>query len=244
MLTKVRERYSRQILFSEIGEKGQEKLRKSTVAIVGVGALGTVAAELLIRAGVENLILIDFDKVELSNLQRQALFTEKDIGKNKAVAAKKRLKEINSLAKIKVFTGKLEDKVSLLSQANLVLGCTDHLTSRFLINHYCLKHKIPWIFASAVRSSGYVMPVLPNHPCLRCFVKKDIKLDTAGTIGILNTLTYSIPALQVTLALKILLGYKVEPLLYYYDVWHQDFRKIKVKKNAKCEGCGKVNRKN
>ena len=143
----MKDRYSRQMLLKEIGEEGQSKLDYKKVVIVGIGALGTVAAELLARAGIGSLRLIDRDVVEESNLQRQILFTEKDVGKSKSVMAAEKLKEINSLIKIESYPLHLDPKnVSLLQDADLVLDCTDNLETRFLINDHCRKEKIPWIY--------------------------------------------------------------------------------------------------
>ena len=231
------EKYSRQILLEEVGKGGQKKVEKSVIAIVGIGALGTVAAELLVRAGVGKLILIDRDIIEESNLQRQLLFTEKDVGKPKAKVAEEKLKEINSSVKLKCYVLHLNsENISLLKEADLVLDCTDNLKTRFLLNDFCRKEKIPWIYASAIRTEGYVMPILPQGPCLRCFLK-EANLETCDTAGVLNTITTSISALQATLAIKILMGEKVEPVLYHYDIWKQQFQSLKIKQNHKCLAC-------
>src|SRR3989338_4354446 len=197
-------RYSRQILLQEIGKEGQVILQNKKVAIVGVGALGTVAAELLARAGGGSLILIDRDTVEESNLQRQTRFDEKSAGKNKASAAEKRIKEINSEIKVEFHSLHLNSQnIGLLQSADLILDCTDNLQTRFLINDYCRKEKKIWIYAAAIKTSGYVMPVFPNGPCLQCFLTESSQ-ETCDTVGVLNTITVSIASLQATLALKIL----------------------------------------
>jgi len=178
-------RYLRQEIFREIGKKGQSKLRKSTVAIVGLGALGSVSAELLARAGIGKLIVIDRDIVELSNLQRQSLYDESDIGKPKAIAAKEKLSKINSEIKIDIFIDDLNreniDKILSLrgkyidekfnkivennkknkNNIDLILDCTDNLETRFLVNDFSIKNKIPFIYSSAVGSKGYVFNVMP-----------------------------------------------------------------------------------
>lgn len=231
------ERYSRQILLPEIGLTGQEILQQKKVVIVGIGALGTAAAELLARAGVGNLCLIDRDIIELSNLHRQILFEESDVGKSKAVAAKEKLTTINSEIKITAEPIHLNlENIPLLNKFDLILDCTDNLQTRFLLNDYCKKENLPWIYAAAIKTSGYVMPLLPKQPCLRCFLT-EASLDTCDTVGVLNTLTCSIAALQATLALKILLKKEVEPYLYYYNIWNQEFKKIKINKKEKCETC-------
>ena len=230
-------RYSRQLLLKEIGQDGQEKIGNKTVAIVGVGALGTVAAELLARAGVGSLILIDRDVVEKSNLQRQTLFGERDIGRSKTIAAEKRIGEINSEIKIEPHPIHLNPKnIRVLQTADLILDCTDNLQTRFLINDYCKRERKPWIYAAAIKTSGYVMPILPEGPCLQCFLS-ETNLETCDTAGVLNTITVSIASLQATIALKWLLEKEIEPVLYYFDIWNQNFKKINVKIKESCPAC-------
>ncbi|MBI4147092.1 HesA/MoeB/ThiF family protein [Candidatus Woesearchaeota archaeon] len=233
-------RYSRQILLNEIGQEGQKKIQGKKIAVVGVGALGTVAAELLARAGVGSLILIDRDMVEISNLQRQTLFGEKDVGRSKAIAAEKRIGEINSEIKIEPHPIHLNPKnMQVLQTVDLILDCTDNLQTRFLINDYCKKERKPWIYAAAIKTSGYVMPILPEGPCLQCFLS-ETNLETCDTAGVLNTITVSIASLQSTLALKLLLGKEIESTLYHYDIWNQNFKKLNIKKKENCPTCSGI----
>ena len=230
-------RYSRQILLDQIGTEGQALLQNKKVAIIGIGALGTVAAELLSRAGVGNLILIDRDVVEPSNLQRQTLFDQKDLGKNKVTAAEQRINQINSEIKVETHAIHVNaQNINLLHSADLVLDCTDNLQTRFLINDYCKKEQKLWIYAAAIATSGYVMPIFPNGTCLQCFLSES-NLETCDTVGVLNTITVSIASLQATLALKLLLGKEVESILYHYDIWNQSFKKINIKANKNCPTC-------
>ncbi len=142
-------RYSRQLLLKEIGREGQRRLEASRVAVIGVGALGSVAANLLARAGVGNLLLIDRDYLELDNLQRQVLFDEEDIKQNlpKAIAAEKKLKQINSeiLVRSEVADINPETIEELLGDIDLIIDGTDNFETRFLNNDYALKNKKPWI---------------------------------------------------------------------------------------------------
>ncbi len=231
------EKYSRQIILKEIGTEGQKKLQEAIVAIVGVGALGTVAAELLARAGVGKLLLIDRDVVEESNLPRQILFIENDLGRSKAVAGKEKLEKINSSISVEAAAIHLHPKnIDLLNASNLILDCTDNLQTRFLLNDYCGKNQKPWIYAAAIRTQGYVFPILPGKPCLRCFMKQETG-ETCDTVGVLNTITASIASLQTTLALKMILGEEVKPQLYQYDIWNQEFKTLVVKTNPACPTC-------
>ena len=166
-------RYSRQILFPGIGLAGQERIRLASVAIVGVGALGSFQAMAMSRAGIGRLHLIDRDYVDLSNLHRQWLYEEEDAesGVPKAIAAKKRLERINSEVQ---YTAEISDLTSgnaqeLLDHADLILDGTDNFETRYLINDFAVSQRIPWIYGGAVASTGIVMPVLPfETACLRC----------------------------------------------------------------------------
>ncbi|MBI2654260.1 ThiF family adenylyltransferase [Candidatus Woesearchaeota archaeon] len=235
-------RYIRQEIFKEIGKKGQEKLGKSTIAIVGLGALGSNSAELLARAGIGKLVLIDRDIVELSNLQRQRLFNENDIGKPKALAAKEHLNKINSNVEIDFFIDDLNfeniNKI-LNKKIDLILDCTDNLETRFLINDFCIKNKTKFVYSSAVGSKGYVFNIIPTRTaCLRCFLKEAAQLDTCETVGVLNTITNVISSIQVNEAIKILLNKNdIEKNLLFFDVWMNELTKMKVNKGNNCICC-------
>ena len=236
-------RYIRQEIFKEIGKKGQEKLRKSSVAIAGIGALGSNTAELLARAGVGKLILIDRDVVELSNLQRQRLFDEDDIGKPKALAAKEHLSKINHDIEINSVIDdlNLENIGKIIKDVDLILDCTDNLETRFLINDFCIRNKIPFVYSSAVGGKGYVFDIIPTKtPCLRCFLKEAAQLDTCETVGVLNTITALISPIQVNEAIKILLNKNnIEKNLLFFDVWKNELLKIKINKHSSCICCVK-----
>lgn len=232
-------RYNRQTILPEIRPEGQTLLHKSKIAIVGLGALGTVAAELLLRSGVTNFTLIDNDTIEESNLQRQLLFQESDLKTNKAKTTKSHLLKINKTAKIKIITTRLtKNNINTLKNNNLILDCTDNLETRFLINNFCKQHNLPWIYASAITTHGYVMSILPQGPCLRCFLKQ-ASLETCATSGVINTITTSIAALQVTEAIKIITKKPIEPKLYYYNIWTPELKIITIKKNPNCQLCQK-----
>ena len=238
-------RYIRQEIFKEIGKNGQEKLRKSTVAIIGLGALGSNSAELLARAGVGKLISIDRDIVELSNLQRQSLFNENDVGKPRASSAKEHLSKINSVVKINFFIDDLyfENIGKIFNEKiDLILDCTDNLETRFLINDFSIKNKIPFIYSSAVGSKGYIFNIIPKKtPCLKCFLKEVTQLDTCETVGVLNSIINIISSIQSNEAFKILLNKNYEKNLLFFDIWKNELSKIKVNKNKNCVCCIKNN---
>lgn len=232
-------RSRRQTILAEIGPHGQKLLEKAKIAIVGIGALGTVSAELLVRSGITNLLLIDNDTIEETNLQRQLLFQESDLKKNKALAAKTQLLKINSHAKITAFANRLTtNNLKILKKSHLILDCTDNLETRFLINDFCKQHHLPWIYASAIKTHGYVMPIFPEGPCLHCFLKNS-SIETCSTSGVLNTITTSIAALQTTQAIKIITKKITEPKLYYYNIYSPELKIITINKNPNCPLCKK-----
>lgn len=230
-------RYSRQEIL--IGKKAQQKLRNSTVSIVGLGALGSVSANLLARVGIGKLILIDRDLVEISNLQRQDLFTEEHLCKPKASVAKEILDKINSEVEIVSYFDDLNYKNINLIKSGLILDCTDNLETRFLINEFCIKNKIPWIYSSAVKDSGYVFNILPNKVCLKCILKDSKAEETCEISGVLNTITNLIASIQVNEAIKILTNNNPEKDLIFVNINKNELTKIKVKKDKTCAACNK-----
>lgn len=246
------ERYSRQILFSDIGRDGQEKLSESRVLLVGAGALGASHAEILARAGVGFLRIVDRDFVEITNLQRQTLYSEQDAKDRlpKAAAARNRLAEINSEVETESIIADVNHSniENLVKDVDLVLDGTDNFQIRYLINDACVKHSINWIYGAAVSSYGATMTIIPNvTPCLRCIFEEMPaagSAPTCDTAGVIQPIIASISAIQTTEALKILTG-KVEKLhksLVQIDLWQSDWRKIKLgAPEADCETCGKRN---
>lgn len=240
-----RERYSRQMVFPAIGEAGQDKLLRSRVAIAGCGALGTAQASILARAGVGRLVLIDRDFVELSNLQRQWLFTEADAaqGLPKAIAAARHLREANSECSIQAEVADLtsENIEDLLADAEIILDGLDNWETRYLINDYALAKGKPWIYGGAVGSQGVVMPVVPGRTCcLACIYPEpptgpQPSCDTAGVLG---SLTATVGALQAALALRLLVTGDTPRLLTSLDLWNGEIRQIaQPEPDPQCRAC-------
>src|SRR5579863_7561882 len=241
------ERYSRQILFSEIGEAGQQRLLESSAVIVGCGALGTALGNLLVRAGVGKLRIVDRDFVEPSNLQRQTLFEESDARDSlpKAIAAERRLRAVNSDVAVEAVVADLnpENARDLLSGFPLILDGTDNFETRLLINDASIALGVPWIYAAAVASYGITLTVVPGKtPCLACLLEPDGKSngfsleETCDTAGILNSAASVIASIQAAEATKLLAG-KPEALsgrLVSCDVWASRFQSIRVAKNPQC----------
>ncbi len=243
----VNDRYSRQILLKNIKEEGQAKLAKSSVGIIGCGALGNTIANNLVRAGIGNIRVVDRDIIELNNLQRQNLFDEYDIGSSKAEVIAQKLKKINSEVRIEsiaddVNYGNVE---RIIDNMDVILDGTDNMLVRFLINDACVKHDKPWIYGGAIETFGMTMNIIPNKtPCFRCLIQnlpEAGSLPTCDTVGVLNSIPVIIGSIQSTEAIKILLGKDVNKGLLSYNVWVHDFKNIMIKKRENCECCKKHN---
>jgi molybdopterin/thiamine biosynthesis adenylyltransferase len=244
------ERYSRQMLFPEIGESGQLKLVQSKVAILGCGALGTVQADALCRAGVGFLRIVDRDFIEESNLQRQTLFSEEDVqaGLPKAVAAQKRLRQINSQVTVDALVADVNYKniESLVEGVDLILDATDNFETRFLLNDVAVKHRKPWIYGASVGSYGLSMTVIPHEtPCLRCIFETmppPGMSPTCDTAGVLASIVNIIASIQVAEALKILTGnlHRINRKMIYFDVWENSWKRFEIasaKEQGECPVC-------
>ena len=240
-------RYARQSAFSKLGTSGQAKLKASKVAIVGIGALGTVIANNLVRAGVGYVRLIDRDFVEMHNLHRQVLFTEKDVADNlpKAIAAKNRLLEINSDVMMEAFVEDFNafNAESLLYGVDLILDGTDNRETRLLINEACCKLNIPWIFGGALGSVGMTMNIIPGQTaCYRCLIGESEggTGESCSTVGVMNMLTGIIASYQSMEAVKILVGSnEVRRELINVDVWGNSYHAFPVAKRSDCPVCAK-----
>ena len=244
------ERYSRQILFNEIGKAGQEKLLNSRVLLVGCGALGASHAEMLARAGVGRLRIVDRDFVEFTNLQRQTLFKEADAAERlpKAIAAKQRIAEINSEIEVEPIVADVNHSniEPLIYECDLVMDGTDNFQVRYLLNDACVKSGKTWIYGAAVSSYGTSMTIIPGEtPCLRCIFEEMPDAGsspTCDTAGVIMPIISSISSIQVSEALKLLTGNRddLHGSLVQIDIWANDWRKIKMNApNPDCIACGK-----
>jgi len=241
------DRYSRQTLFGPIGKEGQEQLRSASVLLVGCGALGTVLANNLCRAGVGHLIIADRDYVELNNLQRQILFDEDDVARHipKAIAAAEKLQRVNSDVYVEALVEDINaDGIETLVQAaDLVLDATDNFETRYLLNDVCVKYQRPWIYSGVIASYGVTMNILPgNTACLRCvFPEMPLPGTTAtcDTAGVLNGIVGAMTGIASTEALKILLkSAKISRELVTLDLWENVFDRIELPRQPNCPACG------
>lgn len=241
-------RYSRQELFTPIGENGQRKIGEKQVLVVGAGALGTGAAEILVRSGVGKVTIVDRDYVEWSNLQRQQLYTEQDAMDRmpKAVAAQKRLQTVNSEVEIfgLVMDVTTEEIESLVDGVDLIIDATDNFDTRLLINDVSQKYRIPWIYGACVGSYGLSYAIVPGKtPCLSCLLQTvPLGGATCDTVGVISPVVQMVVAYQAVEALKILVEDwdALRNTLVSFDLWKNQQTSIRVGKIRKedCPSCG------
>src|SRR5437773_11554492 len=232
------DRYSRQMRFHGIGEAGQRKLLDSHVTLCGCGALGTVLANALVRAGVGHLRLVDRDFIETHNLQRQVLFDDHDVAENlpKAEAAARKLSAINSSVHVEPVVTDIDHTniLDLVKDADLILDGTDNFEIRYLINDVAVKLNKPWIYGGCIGSHGQTMTIIPGQtPCLRCVFEAAPAPGEAGTCetaGVLSPIVNIVASFQAAEAFKILTGQlqQINRDLIYVDVWDNIQRRIKI----------------
>lgn len=257
------QRYSKQIRFSHIGEEGQQRLRESSVLLIGCGALGCVLADSMARAGVGRIRIVDRDFVEESNLQRQLLFTEQDVHQHlpKAVAAKTRLQQINSSIEIETIVADVTESniLEFANSTDLILDGTDNFEIRYLINDAAIETNTPWIFTGCTGSTGQMMPIIPNKTgCLRCLMPDAPppgSTETCDTAGVLGPAVTAIASMQAAVALRILVQQHLfddQPSLLkdlqqltIIDVWNQSHRSIDCSglPSETCPACHGAERK-
>jgi adenylyltransferase/sulfurtransferase len=234
------------MLFKPIGHEGQEKLFNSRAAIVGLGALGAVIANHLVRSGVGYVRLIDRDFVELTNLQRQTLYDEEDACLNlpKVMAAKKKLNEINSTVTVDPVIADLniDNAEELLSDVDVIVDGTDNFMTRYLVNDVAVKYGIPWIYGGAVSSRGMFAVIKPGiTPCYRClFPHVPFAMgETCDTVGVLSPITDIIGSFEAMEAIKILIGVEPNPNLVQLDIWDNSFMDMDITqgRNPNCPAC-------
>ena len=241
-----RNRYSRHLLLPQIGEEGQEKLKRASALIVGVGGLGSPAAMYLAAAGIGRLGLVDFDTVDESNLQRQILYGQSVIGERKLDAAWKRLRDLNHNLRIETFNDRLSARnaLPLMEPYDLVLDGTDNFATRYLVNDACVMQRKPNVYASIYRFEGQVSVFdAMRGPCYRCLYPEPPPpnlVPSCAEGGVLGVLPGIIGTLQAAEAIKLITG-AGEPLIgrmLLYDALTATFRSLRVPKNPNCKLCG------
>ncbi len=240
-------RYSRQIMLPDIDIEGQEKLLTAKVLVVGLGGLGSPVAMYLASAGVGHLILADFDKVDLSNLQRQIAHTTHRIGENKAQSAAKTLRELNPDIQITCIE-KMLDTESLLEQVkqvSVVVDCTDNFQTRFAINVACVAARVPLVSGAAIRLDGQITVFdfrKESSPCYACLYEQTSDDVTCAANGVLAPLVGVIGSMQALETIKLIgcFGTSLAGRLLIFDARHLEWREIKLKKDQTCSVCSEI----
>lgn len=239
------QRYSRQIMLEEIGFIGLEKLRKAKVCVVGVGGIGNPVVTQLTAMGIGKLKIVDRDIIEISNLHRQHLYTENDLGKVKVEAAKERLEKINSSVEIEALPNSVTKYTaeSIISGYDIVVDALDSIDARYALNDACIKLNIPLIYAGALGMLGSVCTIIPNKTaCLRCIFPAlaEDDMPTCSTEGVHPSILYLVGGIQVSEVVKIILGEKptLENKLIYVDLNDLSLEKITVFRQEECPSCG------
>ncbi len=237
-------RYSRQIMLPQVGIEGQERLNNSKVLIIGLGGLGSPVAMYLAAAGIGQLRLCDFDIVDLSNLQRQIIHNNDDIGKPKVESARESLLALNPLVEVIEIQQRLTDYSLLeqVKQVDVVLDCSDNLPTRFAINSACVTTKTPLVSGAAIRMEGQIAVFLNdiNSPCYRCLYSSDADLtETCSQTGILAPMVGLIGSLQALEAMKIIMtvGKILTGQLLLIDGLNMEINQLKLTKNPNCSVC-------
>jgi adenylyltransferase/sulfurtransferase len=246
-VTKVN-RYLRQTVLPEIGVRGQRVLSDSQVVVIGLGALGSVASDLLARAGVGRLRLVDRDIVELVNLQRQTLYAQADVDRTKAEAAAERLRAVNDSIHIEAVVKDVHAASvgTVLRDADLIVDGTDNLETRYLLNEAALAAKLPFVYAGALATYGMVFAIrTPETACFRCLnprMPAPGSLPTCETAGILNSVSAQVGAIQAGETIRLLLGERPSGDLLVVDGWQPDIQRIRVARRDDCPVCVKGER--
>ena len=239
------EKYSRQIILKNIGVLGQKKILNSRVLVIGMGGLGCPVAEFLTRSGIGSMGIVDYDLVSLSNIHRQTLYDEKDLGKSKVNVAQKKLENINSKTKINIFNFKLDKKkfIKIIKNYDYVVDGTDNFETKFLINDISLKYKKFLVTGAISKFDGHIFTFDFNNkknPCLRCFYQEETISDDILNCeyeGILGTIAGTIGTMQANEILKKILniGKNLNGYILIIDLLNLNFRKVKFNKRKKCK---------
>lgn len=239
-------RYSRHLLLDEIGIEGQEKLLAATALVIGCGGLGSAALPYLAAAGIGRLLIADHDTVSDTNLQRQVVFTEADLGRPKAEAAAERLYALNSRINVRALNECLSENrlLELADEADIVLDCSDNFATRQAVNKACVATATPLVSGAAVRFSGQLAlfrPDLPDSPCYACLFEGEEADDGACALfGVLSPLVGVVGASQAVLALNTLMGigHVSHCQLSVYDALDGSWQRFALAKNPACPVCG------
>jgi len=238
-------RYSRQMMLPEIDAEGQQRLADARVLIIGLGGLGSSSSVYLAAAGAGHLVLVDFDEVDISNLQRQIVHATKDIGRLKVDSAAEHLLELNPEIQVTKIDHKIENEEleEQIKSSTVVLDCSDNFQTRFAINDACVKHKIPLVSGAAIRFEAQVSVFDSRHensPCYRCLYGSEAEVEQSCTAnGVISPLLGIVGSIQACEAMKIIMqiGETLEGRLLLLDVMHMEWHTAKLNKDPKCPVC-------
>ena len=240
-------RYSRQIMLPEIDAEGQMKLADAKVLIIGVGGLGSAVSIYLTAAGVGELVLVDFDNVDLSNLQRQIVHGQSDIGRPKVESARDRLRALNPDVKLKLINHQLDDSALQLEtdDATVVVDASDNFDTRFAVNRACVLTRTPLVSGAAIRFEAQISvfnPLSPDSPCYRCLYSDTAMTDqTCTENGVLSPLLGIVGSMQAVETMKLIMdiGTTLQGKLMLIDVLNMEWQTASLGKNPECPVCGK-----
>ena len=239
-------RYKRHIMLPQVRKEGQLKLKNSKVLVVGAGGLGCPVAMELACAGVGTIGIIDFDRVDLSNLQRQMIYTEKDVGKSKARVARERLKQMNSNVEVVCIEDKLDEAnaTEIFEKYDIIVDATDNFDTRYIISDTCVKLNKPHVYGAIYEFYGQVAVLGGEGPCLRCIqpeAPKEGEIVEAKDVGVLGAVPGVIGSLQVCETLKLILGCgkTLKGRMIFIDMLNMTFDEVEIPKYPKCKSCGK-----
>ena len=238
-------RYSRQMMLPEIDAEGQQRLADARVLIIGLGGLGSSSSVYLAAAGVGHLVLVDFDEVDISNLQRQIVHATKDIGRLKVDSAAEHLLALNPEIQVTKIDHKIENEEleEQIKSSSVVLDCSDNFQTRFAINDACVKYKIPLVSGAAIRFEAQVSVFDSRHedsPCYRCLYGSEAEVEQSCTAnGVISPLLGIVGSIQACEAMKIImsLGETLEGRLLLLDVMHMEWHTAKLNKDPNCPVC-------
>jgi adenylyltransferase/sulfurtransferase len=242
-------KYSRQSILKEIGEDGQRVISRSRVAVIGVGATGSMSSTILVRAGIGFIRIVDRDIVELSNIHRQVLYTEDDAieGLPKAVAAGEHLSAMNKDISIETVSDHVSPRNigAIAGDVDIIIDGTDNMETRYLINDFSVKQSVPWVYGGALGTGGMAMVIIPGEgPCLRCVFPESPgpgKLGTCETVGVLGSVPSVTGSYQAMAAIRHIVSgvEKGVGKLLVFDLWNDEFSVVAVRQEKSCPTCGR-----
>jgi molybdopterin/thiamine biosynthesis adenylyltransferase len=239
------DRYSRHIIMDDVGPAGQQRLLDGEVVVVGAGGLGSPVIQYLAAAGVGTIHVVDDDAVERSNLQRQIVHADADVGRPKAESAAEYVRDLNPDVDVHAHVDRLapENVAEYLADASFVVDCSDNFSTRYLVNDWCVLNEVPFSHAAIYRFEGQAITVTPESACYRCLFPEappEGTIPDCATAGVLGVLPGTMGCVQATECAKALLGYGdlLAGRLLFYDAADMSFEEVPVSRNPDCPVCG------